>query len=285
MVRETKTLSKLTKANFKRIYLPTGKVVSIPADIHLEFPDDQTLTPLQRCSLAFIPWDGSFIHYVPARYQELFRHALPYMRKRTTDVHTALSVAQLPDLFRSTDESVDYHIIYLAVILHDIGWSQVDLSGIATSLGYGGLQLSEAAFVPKLQHLEQGERLAGELLAAYDHHKHHGRLLANHEIRHITQIIRRHDQDAPFDQGKFDAISLETDIVCDADRLWSYTHYNFWQDTVRKNTEPTEYLVKLTGAVDSYFFTQQGRSRARQLLADRQREVENYLQALMNVLT
>ena len=55
-------------------------------------------------------------------------------------------------------------------------------------------------------------------------------------------------------------------MLGDADRMWSYTHENFWLDTIRKNTEPRQYLVNTREAIDGYFLTDAGREIAHRLM-------------------
>ncbi len=68
-------------------------------------------------------------------------------------------------------------------------------------------------------------------------------------------------------------LPVEMQLVCDADHLWSCTHENFWQDTVRKGVAPPTYLSNLAGEVETYLVTEPGKEQARRLLADRAGEV------------
>ncbi len=67
------------------------------------------------------------------------------------------------------------------------------------------------------------------------------------------------------------------ELMCDADRLWSYTHENFWLDTVRKAVAPEIYIETIAQAIDTYLFTEPGKIRARELLAERRDAVASYL--------
>ena len=60
---------------------------------------------------------------------------------------------------------------------------------------------------------------------------------------------------------------LEVQLLVDLDHLWSFTHENFWQDTVRKGVEAKIYLKNLEQDLDSYFVTNAGKQKARELLA------------------
>lgn len=255
--------------------LPTGEQAILPTDVTLEFLDTPGLTARQLCATTYLPWRQKYLEHIPKAYQDFFEHALPHLGNRTTDVHTALSVAQLPFLLKHTQEQVDDRIVYLAVILHDTGWSKVSHQGIADSLSYSGVvPKSEAAALPKQQHILIGTALAYDLLDNYDFGD---KPLAEDEKRHISQIVRRHDYDSAWDRGKFPELSAENQLVCDADRLWSFTHENFWQDTVRKNVRPEDYLLTISGEIETYFITPQGKLRAHGLVAKRRSEVIEYL--------
>ena len=92
-----------------------------------------------------------------------------------------------------------------------------------------------------------------------------------------TEMIRRHDHDAAWEKGKFGTIPLENNLLCDCDRLWSYTHEDFWLDTICKMIEPEEYIDAIDNAIESYFFTTAGKIHARELIAERRKEVADYL--------
>ena len=255
--------------------LPTGQRAVLPTDVRLKFLTGTNLTPQQLCATAYLPWREHYLELIPERYQPFFKHVLPHLGNRSTNVHTALSVSQLPFLIKHATEKVDARAVYLGTILHDAGWSLVNHEGIAASLSYSGVKLSQASRLPKQQHVLIGTALAYDLINSYDFGT---RPLSDATKHHISQIIRRHDYDAPWDKGKFLDLSPETKLVCDADRLWSYTHENFWQDTVRKDVSPEDYLLTLSNAIESYFITPQGKVRAHGLIADRSKEVEAYLE-------
>jgi hypothetical protein len=261
---------------FQTIMLPTSQSAILPAGFELRFPTGAEITPLtpwEQCAIAYIPWNDHFISHIPPVYHDFFMFVLPSMHARTTNVHTALSVSQLPALIPADTNPDTVHLIYAALILHDIGWSKVSFQGIADSLSYSGLSISELSKASKQQHVTDGAELAATLLEAYDFKEFS---FSAADRQHIIDIISHHDYDASWSNVPYSLITPETNIVCDADRLWSYTHENFWQDTVRKHVQPETYLHTITGAIDTYFFTDRGKTQARRLIADRQREVQLY---------
>jgi hypothetical protein len=265
---------------FKAVFHPGGEVAFVPDDLHILIPKAPRIAPEDRHYLAYLPWKPQYLSHVPEAYREFFTFVLPFLHARTSNVHTALSIGQLPYLLKDTTRQLDERLMYLALILHDSGWSQVSQRGILHSLSYHGVSpSSEASMKPKQQHLIYGEALAYKLLDAFDFGNNP---LTSDEIYTITEIIRRHDHDAAWEQGKYGAIKEEVRIVCDSDRLWSYTHENFWLDTVRKGVPPEAYLQSISDEIPRYFFTAQGKARAGQMIARLKPEVAAYANLMQN---
>lgn len=247
----------------------------LPNDLNIVIPSAPSIPIEDKHYLAYIPWDEDYMRHIPEKYRDFFSFILPCLHTRTSDVHTALSAAQLPYLLKDVSEPVDERAISLALLLHDCGWSQVDQQGLVTSLSYNSVTPAGSHSIrPKQQHLIYGTALAYRLLDAYDFGSEE---LTTTDIYEIAGIIRRHDHDAAWEQGKYGTISTEIKIVCDADRLWSYTYENFWLDIVRKGVAPETYVRTIADEISDYFFTDQGKTRARQLAAERKAEVDAYL--------
>jgi hypothetical protein len=259
---------------FKAVALPTGAFAYVPQDINVIIPKAPRIAADDRHYLAYLPWEARFLELVPAGHRDFFLYVLPFLHARTSNVHTTLSISQLPFLLKNLKAPVDERIIYLSLILHDCGWSQVSQQGLVDSLSYNGAApTSSKSLKPKQQHLVYGEALAYRLLDNYDFS---AAPLSDEEIYTVSEVIRRHDHDAAWERGKYGRIATEVKIVCDADRLWSYTYENFWLDTVRKDVPPSAYLDNLTDEIATYFFTAQGRARARALIKERRSEVAAY---------
>jgi hypothetical protein len=263
---------------FKAVASPDGQYSIVPADLTILIPKARRIVAEDRHYLAYIPWQTKYLAHIPAEHQEFFLYVLPFLHARTSNVHTALSISQLAHLLPAFEGSVDTHLVYLALILHDCGWSKVTQEGLLHSLSYSGVTPSNPdSMKPKQQHLIFGEALAYELLDSFDFGE---QPLSSHDIYTISEIIRRHDHDAAWEQDKYGHISDEVRIVCDADRLWSYTYENFWLDTVRKGVNPETYIETINQEITGYFFTDLGRARARQLLSERRTEVAAYARLL-----
>ena len=87
----------------------------------------------------------------------------------------------------------------------------------------------------------------------------------------IYTAILYHDK--PEELAWQGGLSAEVKLVCDVDHLWSFTHENFWQDTVRKGVAPAAYVKNLEADLDDYFVTEPGRQQASRLLEARRVEV------------
>jgi hypothetical protein len=255
---------------FKTFSLPSGETVWIPSDLELRFPEAASVEPGLLHRLIYIPWNDRYLERVPAGYRSFFEVVLPYLRVRTTDVHVATCLPFAHELIQSDPTGVDERVVHLAFILHDSGWSQMTEQEIADSLGVEGLALSGAAVNPKERHVELGHALAQRILA--DHPLRPP--LTEEQRERIGQAILYHDK--PRQLAGMGQLSPSVRVVCDVDHLWSFTHENFWQDTVRKGVDPGAYLKNLGDDLDGYFVGEPGKRKAGRMLAERGAEVESW---------
>ena len=254
--------------DFKKITLPNKQITHVPSDISVVLPTLNEVPIEKLPALAFIPWHEAYLSLIPTRYQSFFEYVLPHLDARTSNVHTALSVSILERLIAGTSQPVDEDLLYVTVILHDTGWEQLDPEEIADSLSYASLTQSAAAMKPKEMHATLGSITARRLLRSYD-----GDLRLTkkqqtlvHEMVHYHDIVRTWPGKAP----------IEYQLLRDADQYWSFTHENFWLDTVRKQAHPSQYVKNLGPGIDQYFLTEAGRQLAHESLAERAREVAAY---------
>lgn len=245
----------------------------LPFDIRLALPKSTALSPDQQHFLIYIPWRESYLELVPAEYREFFIAILPYLHARTTDVHTAVSMSFLKDFVTQFSDPINERAVALALMLHDAGWSKLSELEIANSLGVTGLKLTENAIAPKEKHAIESEKIARKVLTDTLF----APPLSNEEIELICQAVRFHDQPEAV-AGADEPMPLEVQILVDLDHIWSFTHENFWQDTVRKGVYAADYVVNLENDLDSYFVTTQGKALARKLLAERKSEVDELAQ-------
>ena len=253
---------------FVRFDIPAGGQAWIPADLSLRVPTASSLEPHSLHYLIYIPWDEKYLAFIEKDYRDFFLAVLPYLHSRSTDVHVATCLPFVKELIEADHEPVDERVVYPAFILHDSGWSQMTELEIASSLGVQGLALSGEAVAPKLRHVQLGKEIAQQVLEQNPINP----PLTPAQKDIIFQAILYHDK--PQELADLGHIPASVRVVCDVDHLWSFTHENFWQDTVRKGVEPPAYLVNLQNDLDGYFVAEPGKRRARMLLEERRAEVD-----------
>lgn len=252
---------------FKIIDLPNVEQAKVPVDIELSLPESLSLEPKDWHFLIEIPWDDRYLTNIQPEDVDFFKYVLPYLKVRTTDVHTAICLGFIPK-FKAAfkDQVVDWKVVTIALILHDCGWSQLTQADIAQSLGVTGLALTPDARGPKIAHAEEGEKLAKKLLGEFIFDE----PILESQLETILKCVLYHDQPEKVAGSN---LPLEVQILVDLDHLWSFTHQNFWQDTVRKGVAPTTYLENLNRDLSTYFVTDFGKRLAKEMLEERAREI------------
>ncbi len=244
---------------------------NFPADATVKLPTNSDLPESEKHFLLFIPWEDKYLQFVPADFRQFFSEVFPLLSARTTDVHTAVCLQYLDEFVKkseSTGQTVNRKVLALSLILHDSGWSQMSQKEIAASLGATGLALNDTAMGPKEKHAVLGEKIAQQILEQ----KKEELDLSGQEIIIICQAIRYHDMPEQV-AGMGNQIPIEMQLHVDLDHIWSFTHLNFWQDTLRKGIEPKLYLENLRNDLENYFVTNIGKSKAKELLSFREKEV------------
>ena len=142
-----------------------------------------------------------------------------------------------------------------AVILHDLGWSQLTPEEIRIAFGVraGG---QEAERLNRI-HEREGAALARQLLQALDYDL---RL-----VDRIAAIIERHDSGSRAD-------SLEERITKDADKLWRFSEIGFWNEIERQGLSAEELHRYLSEKYARWFFTPSALSLAEMELKARAAE-------------
>jgi hypothetical protein len=255
-------------ARFALFALPSGARAWIPADIRLALPEPAAVPPDILHRLVYIPWEQRYLERVDPECRDFFSFVHPFLKRRTTDVQVATCLPFVGELIREHPGPVDGRVVRIAFILHDSGWSRMSDGDIAASLGVSGLALSAGAAGPKRRHAELGRDLAAGLLDEYRFDP----PLSLEQREDIYTAILYHDR--PEELAGAGEVGASVRVVCDVDHLWSFTHENFWQDTVRKRVAPPRYLENLAGDLQGYFVTVAGRRRAAAMLEDRSSEVD-----------
>ena len=254
--------------SFARFSLPGGQAAWIPDDIELRLPENSMLAAGLLHTLLYLPWHDRYLDRIDPAWRDFFNVVLPYLHVRSTDVHVATCLPFIKELIPAEPEPVDEHVVQIAFMLHDSGWSQMSELEIAESLGVAGLSLSGQALQPKARHAILGQQVAQKVLETYPFQP----ALTPDQKNQVYQAILYHDR--PQELALGGAIPVSLKVVCNVDHLWSFTHPNFWQDTLRKGVPPPDYLENLGKDLDSYFVSEPGRRKARQCLAERAIEVQ-----------
>ena len=174
------------------------------------------------------------------QYRMIKKLAEPYLRTRENDIHTEISTQFAYRLLEA--EAGDEDIVIPAILVHDVGWSQVPEE----------LQLK--AFGPKATlpewnrvHEVEGVRIARQILEE-----------AGVELRKIEEIliiIEGHD-------SRKEGISLNDKLVKDADKLWRYTREGVEINRRRYDYSFEQYLERLRIHLEVWFLTDSARQIA-----------------------
>jgi HD superfamily phosphodiesterase len=185
--------------------------------------------------------------------QELFRLAEPYLKVRDDFLHTR--VAHQYAVYLLEKETGEKKIVEPAVILHDVGWSQLQPEEI--KIAFGVRAKGEKAKELNRIHEVEGARIAREILAKLDYDR--------PSTDEIARIIERHDS------GK-NPQTIEEKLVKDADRLWRYSKIGYYHEMERQNTthEVRHHFLKQN--MGKWFFTKTAKELADTELQERVKE-------------
>ena len=189
-------------------------------------------------------------------YEKIWKLALPYQDKRNDEGHARIVTSYAQELLKSVKANPD--IVIPAAMLHDTGWSQMPEKD--RFLIFDPNKTPEQESKVRLKHEEEGSRIAQMLLSALNYVQ----LLTEQ----IKGIIKGHDT-------RKEAISLEDEIVRDADKLWRYSKIGFWADIKRmKEITPQQLCDKLEKNIEKegFFFTEPAKNIAREELKQRREE-------------
>ncbi|HSN38360.1 MAG TPA: HD domain-containing protein [Arthrobacter sp.] len=172
--------------------------------------------------------------------------AAPYLKVRDNDAHTLYAFGLAGALLDAHPEA-DAAVVLPAIMLHDIGWSQVPPAEVLAAIAPGGGRPDLV-----LLHEKEGARLAAGILAAagYDAER----------VPAILGIIDGHD-------SRREAISIEDAIVKDADKTWRLSPHGI--DTVMDwfGLDRGQALRLCSQRVHGHLFTSEARAMARALSA------------------
>jgi hypothetical protein len=172
--------------------------------------------------------------------------AAPLLRVRDNDSHTLYAFGLASALLDAHPEA-DAAVVLPAIMLHDIGWSQVPPAEVLQAIAPGGGRPDLV-----LLHEKEGARLAAGILAerGYDDAK----------IPAILEIIDGHD-------SRREALSIEDAIVKDADKTWRLSPHGI--NTVMDwfGLDRGQALRLCSQRVHGHLFTDEAQAMARALSA------------------
>ena len=134
-------------------------------------------------------------------FNQIWKLALPYQDKRDDTGHAATSLKYAQQLVEI--ENGDEDVVIPAIILHDIGYSQ--LTKERRMLIFDKDASKEVRREVQIEHQNEGAKLAGEILRKVNY--------PEELIKEIQEIISQHDTREGF-------ISKNEGLVRDADKLW-----------------------------------------------------------------
>ena len=183
-------------------------------------------------------------------FEQIYQLARPYLNTRRNDVHIEISLRLAYELLNA--EGGDESIVIPAIILHDVGWKKIPEDLHLKAFG-------PKATAPEINrtHEEQGVVIAADILAKVQYDK--------EKISEILDIIDGHD-------SRKNALSLNDQIVKDADKLWRYNQKGFEIDNQRFEETLEDGLKRLRKYLKRWFFTQTAFRIAKEELQKREKE-------------
>ena len=183
-------------------------------------------------------------------YNEIYKMAAPYLDTRRNDIHVSLSYEFARRLLAHYP-AADEEVVLPAIVLHDVGWKMVPEDKQLNAFGPNARDKKTQRI-----HETEGVTIAGRILSDlnYDRDK----------IPEILSIIDGHDT-------RKQALSLNDQLVKDADKLWRFTPAGVDIDHDRFGIPRHRYMEWLVTMIDDWFFTPEARKMAHEALAEAKR--------------
>ena len=185
--------------------------------------------------------------------ERIYQLAKPYLAARDGEAHVQIMLDFASRLWETRKGNRE--VIIPAVILHDTGRSAIPQ------------EMEDMTWGPNLDlsllrlHEVEGVKIARSILqeVGYDSSK----------VDKILQIIDGHDTRA-------NAISINDEIVKDADKLARYTKRAFWFFVEKFVVSGEDACRALESFIDKWFLLSESKEMAREELKQRQKEVESF---------
>lgn len=176
----------------------------------------------------------------------IWEQAAPLLAVRDNDAHTLYALGLAHAMVAAHPEA-DPAVVLPAVMLHDVGWSQVPPDEVLSAIAPGGGRPDLV-----LLHEKEGARLAAGILEDVGHEP--------GLIARILEIIDGHD-------SRKEALSIEDAIVKDADKTWRLSPHGV--DTIMDwfGLDRGQALRLCSQRVLGHLFTEEAKAMARALAA------------------
>jgi dTMP kinase len=188
-------------------------------------------------------------------FNEIWRLALPYQDQRDDAGHAEVALDYARGLVAS--ENGNHDIIIPAIILHDVGYSQLPKE--RRLLVFSRTAPEEERRAVAIEHQNASVKLAGEILGKLEY--------PAAMTAEIMEIISQHDTRRGF-------ISKNEGLVRDADKLWRYSQRGFEAGAKRRKTGEAPRWNEIEADVDraDYFYSERAKQLARAELSARKAE-------------
>lgn len=182
-------------------------------------------------------------------FTDIYKASRLYWNTRFNDIHIPLSYDFAWQLLRAYPDA-DQNIVILAILLHDNGWKMIPEERQTDAFGP---KMKDADL--RRKHEIEGVRIAREILSALAY--------PPGQMDEILQIIDGHD-------SRLKALSLNDQLVKDADKLWRFTPTGLDIDHRRFHIVLPEYVIWIGNQIDGWLFTAEAKQIARTLQAKAQ---------------
>jgi HD superfamily phosphohydrolase YqeK len=182
-------------------------------------------------------------------YKEIWKLARPFQDYRDDKGHAKITLSFALKLLQMEKARKD--VVIPAIILHDIGWSQ--LSKKERFLIFDKTATKEDKEKVRIKHQQEGVKLAKKILQKVSYDK--------KLTKKILKIISQHDTGERF-------LSKEDGIVKDADKLWRFSKPGFNADFKRFKITPEQNYRMLKSCIDQkgFFFSELAKKIAKEEL-------------------
>lgn len=165
-------------------------------------------------------------------YNSIYKKAEYLLKTRNNTLHTRICYHYALNLLEA--EGGNPRVVLPAILLHDVGYSQLPEKEIKDSFG-------PKINKPELQRLHEveGVRLAGKILREIGY--------PADMILSVQALIDGHDT-------RESAHDINDMILKDADKLWRYSQEGFFLNYTWFDLDPQAYMERLTSKIPVWFF-------------------------------